>query len=198
MKMKLDLRPREARTPPQNESSASFARIVALTLICLLPLMTGAFLVYGFLLSQELALRAQALTLSVEALKKRHADIIEDLAVLKGDVELYRRAVAFIKAEPPVLECLSAVEGALSDATWLSRLEVKSGKATLQGYAPDEGTVMEFARKLLASTVALNVDLPVTRKITKDHIGVVEFSLNCSLKNFNDLHGVSRDALLKK
>ncbi len=196
MKVKLDLRPREAIIAAQKK--IDLVRLTALTLICLFPLMAGASLVYGFLLSQELASRVKSLNLSVDMLKKRHANISENLAALKDDVELYRKAIAFVKAEPPILECLSAVEAALSDATWLSKLEVRAGRATLQGYAPTEGEVVEFARRLLASPVVLNVDLPVTRKIVKDREGMVEFNLSCSLKSFNELYNSTKDGLLKE
>jgi len=196
VKVKLDLRPREAIIAAQKK--IDLVRLTALTLICLFPLMACTSLVYGFLLSQELASRVKSLNLSVDMLKKRHANISENLAALKDDVELYRKAIAFIKAEPPVLECLSAVEEALSDETWLSKLEIRAGRATFQGYAPTEGEVVEFARRLLASPVVLNVDLPVTRKIVKDREGIVEFNLNCSLKDFNKLFDGTKDGFLKK
>jgi hypothetical protein len=57
---------------------------------------------------------------------------------------------------------------------------------------------VEFARRLLASPVVLNVDLPVTRKIVKDREGIVEFNLNCSLKDFNKLFDGTKDGFLKK
>jgi len=197
MKVKLDLRPREAIIAAQKK--VDVMRLTALTLICLFPLMACASLVCGFLLSQELTSQVKSLSLSVEMLKKRHADISDNLAALKGNLELYRKAVAFAKDELPALECLSAVEAALLDVMWLSRLEINAGRAMLQGYATTEGEVVEFARGLLVSPVISNVDLPVTRRVKRDGmVDVVEFSLNCSLRNLGDLRGGVKGALPEK
>jgi len=213
MKAKLNLKPREEtlaaakaklNLKPHREVLAAqkkvnSVRLLALSLICLFSFMAGISLLYGFWMSLELEGEQKSLNLSVEMLKKQHGLLSEELAEMKRDLKLYKEAVAFVKEELPALECLLAVETALLDEMWLSRLEIDSDRVALQGYAMTEDELLEFAREISASPVISNVDLPVMRRVKKrGKMDMVEFSLNCSLKRIANPRGGMDSALLKK
>lgn len=180
MRVKLDLRPREVIVSERKK--VDFLRLSALALVCLFLFMAGVSSVYGFILSRRLQGEKRELAAFVEVLQKRSTALNKELAELKSRVEAYKTALALAKDELPSLEFVSAVEKALLDEVWLSKLEIRPGEAAVSGYAMSEGEVVEFARGLLEDPLLLNVSLPVTRRVDRGGEELVEFNFGCSIK----------------
>lgn len=107
-----------------------------------------------------------------------------ELKRLAGMESFYLSSLSVLQKELPALEFLEAVERGLPSQVWIRRISVASGKATMDGSAYTEESIVEFAKGLLKYPVVALVDFPVTSRVIRNEKSMIDFSLTCHLGNF--------------
>lgn len=115
----------------------------------------------------------------INSLEKRIAEIRKKLDVIK-DLEK--------KKTGPVLLLDQIATAVPKEKLWLTSLDEKKGKLTLNGTAMDNETVAVFMTNLENSELITSVDLKSTRlrSLPKYKLSVSDFSLECTTYAFKE------------
>lgn len=189
MTLRFDLRPRAVI-----ESSVRrfrYQRVVAAVLLLGFMTVTGVTLISGTLLSSSLKKERVRLEQTVHGSSLQNSRLAKEVQKLKAREKIFAGALDLLQKELPSLEFLGALEGALPQTVWLDKVGITAGHVKMSGNAYTENDIVTFARGLTNSTVVTYVGLPVTTRSRKNGHDVVRFSLDCGIRDLQELGELS-------
>ncbi len=182
MKVSLDLRPRAVVAEQKKQLNPG--RLFVVLFMLSFFIVGTAVLVRGGLLYRALNSSVAHLEDTLAVQRAQNVRLGNELKRLSEEEALHVSALKLLQDELPALEFLQALESSLPLGVWIQNVSMLPGRATLQGRAYKEDDVVEFGKGLLDAAVVVAVDFPVTSRVTKDGQSLVDFSLACSLNNF--------------
>ena len=139
-------------------------------LLILLALIIGASLTLPVIKNEK---EVEALTVEINTLKGR----VKEVEALKGELKVLNKKINAIRGfksnAPVMIEILKEVTTLLPDDTWLTRLEVKDGKATFEGFSDSATKLISI---LESSDIFRNVSFSSTtvkdRRLNKERFRI--------------------------
>ncbi|MFA7622102.1 MAG: PilN domain-containing protein [Aminobacteriaceae bacterium] len=182
MKVSLDLRPRAVVAAQKKQLNV--ARLFLVLFLVTFFLIGTATLVRAGFLFRSLKSSVRDIRNELQTQETSELRLNNELKRLAEEEALYVSALKILRDELPGLEFLQSLENSLPLGVWIQNISVLPGRATLQGRAYKEDDVVEFGKGLLDEPVVAAVDFPVTSRVAKDGQSLVDFSLACSLRDF--------------
>jgi Tfp pilus assembly protein PilN len=188
VRIRLDLRPQRRTEKPGGGPFFLRVGVLSLSLIgVLLFLVDGG---YALLLLRGTREDRGAVLSEVARMEKQEREIREELLELSARVASRDEDARFALSDLPHLEFLSALEAILPPRVVLERVDLRPGTASLSGYAPEEESVIRFARELKRSSAVTDVPMPT---LSREGTGAssVRFSLTVGLRGLEQMTGSS-------